>query len=316
VTVATMPRGLTLDAACVSFALSMRIRLAPETLERMYIPRLMAFVEWAQAEGLPAEVEYITREHVELYIHHLQHTVRNKRSGGLGVKSATVAIAYRCLRRFFNWLVEEDDIPRSPMAKMHHPPVEEHVPEVLTPQEVERLFRTCKGRSFEDRRDTALMRVLLDTGVRRGELVALTVEDVFLEARRLFVAGATSKSRAGRYPRYTPETAVALDRYLRIRRAHPKAGLPALWLGRRGVVTGSGALQIVETRGQQAGIAGLHPHRFRHTMAHFAKMSGVSEASIMAQGGWRDHAMLARYGRSAAMEAAGEEFDRMWGVTG
>jgi hypothetical protein len=55
-------------------------------------------------------------------------------------------------------------------------------------------------------------------------------------------------SSVGSGPKFSPDTAVALDRYLRIRRAHPQAGRPFLWLGRRGPITGSGVLQIVEVR--------------------------------------------------------------------
>jgi integrase len=41
-----------------------------------------------------------------------------------------------------------------------------------------------------------------------------------------------------------------------------------LWLGRKGPLTVSGVAQLLERRGADAGVDHLHPHRFRHTMAH------------------------------------------------
>jgi integrase/recombinase XerD len=107
------------------------------------------------------------------------------------------------------------------------------------------------------------------------------------------------------------QAGAALDRYLRVRHSHPHAADPSLWLGKRGRLTDSGILQVVERRGRQAGIPGVHPHRFRHTFAHGMKMKGVTDGSLMLIGGWKDPAMLARYGRSAAAEAAVAEFRRL-----
>lgn len=87
-----------------------------------------------------------------------------------------------------------------------------------------------------------------------------------------------------------------------------------MWLGKRGRLTDSGILQIVERRGRQAGIPGLHPHRSRHTFAHSMLVRGATEGAVAALAGWKDRAMLARYGRSAEVERAVAEFRRLDGV--
>jgi len=268
---------------------------------------------YLRAQGMPTDVGSIRREHIEAYIEWLQRVAPGR--NGAGQKSATVSISYRTLRTFFNWCVSEEEVKASPMAKMKAPTVEEDPPVVLTEPQLARLYKVCAGRSFEDRRDQALLRLLADSGMRRGEIASLTVEDLHLDGEGLvLLRGETSKSRRGRIVPLSREALGALDRYLRVRHAHPHAPLPWLWLGKRGRLSDSGILQVVERRGRAAGVPGLHPHRFRHTFAHRMLVRGATEGAVAALAGWKDRAMLARYGRSAEAERAVAEFRRLDGT--
>lgn len=307
-TVAT--RGVTIEAAIQSYANTQRVRLADQTLNRVNLPRLRAFAGWLREQGMPTTVEGVRREHIEAYIGWLQAEAPGR--DGPGQQAATVSITYRVLRRLFNWLVEEDELRVSPMARMKAPKVFEKAPKVLTEAELSRLYKVCAGRSFDDRRDAALVRLLAESGMRRGEVAGLTVDDVHLDSRVLLVRAGTSKGRRDRLVPLSAEGLAAMDRYLRVRASHPHAGLPWLWLGKRGRLSDSGILQVVERRGRQAGVPGLHPHRFRHTFAHRGQREGMSVSSLMAIAGWNDPAMLKRYGRSAANELAMHEFRRVF----
>jgi hypothetical protein len=89
----------------------------------------------------------------------------------------------------------------------------------------------------------------------------------------------------GRRQRATPfdnRTGEALRRYLRTRAKYPLAATTeALWLGRNGPMTDSGVRQMMERRGRQAGVEGLHPHRFRHQFAHEWLAAGGAEQDLM-----------------------------------
>jgi integrase len=89
-----------------------------------------------------------------------------------------------------------------------------------------------------------------------------------------------------------------------MRRSHPRADSPALWLGKQGALTDTGVAQILKRRGRQAGLAHIHPHQFRHTFAHQWRLAGGDPNDLMRLAGWRSMQMLARYGASAADERA------------
>jgi len=79
------------------------------------------------------------------------------------------------------------------MARMSPPRVPESPPPVIRDDHILRLFKVCQGNSFEDRRDTAILRLLLDTGLRRAEIANLQLEDVDLEQNTLRVLGKGSR---------------------------------------------------------------------------------------------------------------------------
>lgn len=243
-------------------------------------------------------VDTIDREAVETWIIHLIET----RS------ASTARVRYASVQQFFRWAVREDELSVDPMANMSPPSVPEHEVPVLTSDELTRLTDALEGSTFVDRRDAAIVWVLLTTGIRAAELVGMTTESVDLDGCMISVTGKGAKDRT---VAIHERTILALDRYERQRARHARATSPAYWLGPKGGLTDSGLRQLVRRRGDAVGIAGLHPHQFRHTYAHRWLAKGGTEGGLQTAAGWASSQMVGRYGASAKAERARAESARL-----
>lgn len=215
--------------------------------------------------------------------------------------TATVRQRHASLRVFFRWLHDEGEIETNPIERVKPPKLEEAPVPIIPDGDLRKLLRATEGKGFNEARDHAIIRFLLDTGVRVGELVSMTVDSISWEYEVVTITGKTGM----RTVPFGMKTGQALDRYLRRRRAHPLASLDAFWLGHRGMpLSESGVTQMLRRRCRQAGIEDINPHRFRHTMAHLWIEGGGNEGDLQRIGGWKSRTMLSRYGASAAEQRA------------
>ena len=129
----------------------------------------------------------------------------------------------------------------------------------------------------------------------------MTLPDLNLERQEIVVVGKGNRERTVHFGH---KTWMALDRYLRARRAHQYKNLAGVWLTPKGAMTSSGVAQMIRRRCAQAGIESIHPHQFRHTSAHNWLHQGGTEGDLMQLMGWRSRQMADRYGKSAAVERA------------
>ena len=100
-----------------------------------------------------------------------------------GAEGATATSKQLAVRRFSAWLAEEEEIPRDELIGLKAPKIDVKVVHPLTETELRALIGACSGTTqFQDRRDEAIVRLMAECGARAGEVVAMAVTDLNLQA--------------------------------------------------------------------------------------------------------------------------------------
>lgn len=277
-----------------SWTISLRAeRKSPATVSN-YLCGLRIFLKWCENTGRPPVLD---RAVVKEFTASLLAD---------GAEASTAVSRQHAVRRFAAWAVEEGLLNEDPLLGLKLPKIDVKVTESLTEDELKRLIKVCQGSDYRDRRDEAIVRLMTETGMRAGELLGLQLVDVDLPRGLAVIT--RGKGGRGRIVPFGPQTARALDRYLRVRRGHTLAATDELWLGERGRTFGYTGLQrSLLKRAELAGIKNFHLHLLRHTAASRWLAAGGSEQGLMAVAGWRSRQMLDRYTRATASERAAAE---------
>ena len=162
------PRKIDLLKLLDSWEIHLRAeRKSPSTL-RSYLGAVKRYLEWCDTEGLAPE---LARRSVQTFI-----------VGRLdaGREAGTVRTELRGIRLFSAWLTEEDEIERDDLLTLKSARVDEKVVQRLTEDECRRLIEACAGKAFRDRRDEAIVRLLIESPCRSGDIVGMNVDDVQL----------------------------------------------------------------------------------------------------------------------------------------
>jgi site-specific recombinase XerD len=256
-----------------SFALHLDATRAKKTA-RIYLDALDSLIRHLEANGMPVAARGVRREHIESYL-----AARRAH-----VSPSTLSLEYRALVQFWKWAVEEDEVERSPMEKMRAPRIPDAPVPIVSPADFRKLLKTAEGKDFTSRRDTAILLTLYDTGIRAGELIGLTLADVDLRQRLAYVTGKGSHVRA---VRFGAGTAVALDRYLRLRRGHRYADSEAFWLAQRGRLEYSALAVMLAKRSEAAGLPRI---RCRGSMRTSSGTASPTNSSPPAATRWTSNA--------------------------
>lgn len=234
-----------------------------------------------------------------------------------GLSPSTIVDRWRALSVFFNWRANCQELgkPPSPMIEMKPPkaPIVEPRRAILT--DVRRLIRVIPERNWIDARDKAVIQLMLDTGLRLSEVASLTVKDVSLDDRIVFVKyGKGDKSR--RVP-FTKRTVQLTTTYLDCR---PKSKFNKhMWLSSinedgevRGMLSGYGIAQILKRSCQRYKIPHINPHSIRHLFGMKALNDGIRIEVVSAMMGHSSIDFTRKVYAPLLTETTKREYDANW----
>ena len=187
------------------------------------------------------------------------------------------------VRSFFRFLVTAGYITDDPSELLESPRLGDHLPEVLTTAEVDRLEQAIDLEKWEGQRNKAIIEVLFSCGLRVSELVTLRLSDLYLDEQFIRVHGKGNKER------FVPisESAIKHLRYWFIDRnlMNIKPGEEDyVFLNRRGAhLTRTMILIMIKRLGAEAGIDKvISPHTLRHSFATALLEGGADLRAIQA----------------------------------
>ena len=210
------------------------------------------------------------------------------------VQPSTVTAAQLGLRRFFRFLMDEQEIASDPSAKIKLVRFKVEPQPTYTASEIAQLLQACDQTSMNGVRDKAIVTVLFDTGVRVGELVSMGQPDWV--NRTVTVDGKTGV-------RIVPLGDTSLVEVQRYQRRWKLRG-DSLWQGKKGKINESGVFQMIRRLCNKAGVEFKGVHAFRRAAAAQMKRLGMNDSDILEVMGWKDVTMLRRYTAAVATELA------------
>lgn len=142
-------------------------RKSPQTL-KAYSDGVRLFLAWCDATGTAVALD---RRTVAAWVAHLLDS---------GAEASTARSRQLALRRFSAWLAEEGETDRDDLIGLKPPKLDSKVVESLTGDQVTALIKACGGKEFRDRRDEAIVRLMVETGLRSEELLSMALPDTNL----------------------------------------------------------------------------------------------------------------------------------------
>ncbi len=227
-----------------------------------------------------------------------------------GVKISTIKTYHNKLMAFFRWLENNNYLQEGSLSsKIQKPPNPKYEDErALSDNDISKIIATISlhtiGDVFTYKRDLLIINLFIYTGIRKGELLSLKIQDINFEERSIFINGKTSKSKKGRYIPLHPLLIIQLKAYLndrKLNRSHCNALI--ISTKRYTPLTHYGLKHWVRRYRELSGVQ-FHVHQMRHTFACSLAKVNADISTIMKTLGHSSIYMTQQYLRSINSEHA------------
>jgi integrase len=250
-------------------------------------------------------VAEIGRQHIEAFKTWLAARPGYRKQNTLS--KTTLGMRMGHLRAFFERIAEwnYDDIPtRIPVFASDRPLKDRPLPRFLDDPSAAKLMTAT--RALPDRFDRLAVELLARTGMRKGELLGLTVDAVVQIGSAYWLRTPVGKMRTDRYIPLHPAAKALIDDWVAQRADWQASDL--LFTDRGRPIPPTRVDKAVQRAAAAAGLGHVHPHQLRHTLATQAINRGMSLEAIAALLGHKTMTMTMVYARIADRTVANEYF--------
>jgi site-specific recombinase XerD len=249
---------------------------SPRTIT-WYSANLRQFLNYLESRKLPNVVDGIhvkvLREYIDYLLGRNRLDVhRNRRIEREPLSRATVRGHVRTLKAFFRWLFREGFVQVDISANLRLPKVPNKIISALSDEEIRSILSTFSPRDLCDVRNKTIFMILIDTGLRIGELINLKMDDIRLGDGVLKVMGKGQKERIVPIGNNAQR---ALHKYLLLRRRPAHVGVDNVFLSVQGCALSENSMKLMFARlSRRSKVERLHAHLCRHTFATRFLMNG------------------------------------------
>lgn len=216
------------------------------------------------------------------------------------ISDTTLKHEVRALKIFGSWLNKEEYTKEDLLAKVKVPKIQEYELDPLSPDEEKVIIQACDDRTHVGARRLAIVLLMLDTGVRRQELVDLETTELHLDDGYVTVIGKGKKQRSIPFGRKTER---ALRRYSELRDPATIQADRYFFLDEDGYQMTANAVKMIFQRlRKRIGILRLHPHLLRHTYGIRNIEGGVSTLVLQSRMGHSSPQVTEMYAHASQSE--------------
>ena len=267
----TQEKAKTLTELIDYYEICNRAEGKSERTIQWYSANLKRFLNYVKSRHLPCSINNIDIKLLRHYTLHLQKVNKYEGHPYTPVKSellstATIHGHVRTLRAFFNWLTSEEFTEDNIAKHLKLPKVAKKVVSTLSDKEIHSILDVLKLNDATTARNQTIFMVLIDTGLRIGEIINLTIENSHLSEGFLKVLGKGNKERVVPIGSSAQK---AIQRYLFRNRPNPTHQMiNNVFLSIHGTPLSGNSVKLMFARlAQRSGVHRLHAHLCRHTFA-------------------------------------------------
>ena len=276
-----VPTGASLASLVNGFLLTKRTECQSARTAEYYEGILGRFLWYIKQNQLSDDARLLNEWHIREFLSYVSSQTNRWGMSGNGSESSknkasytTIHHYYRVLKTFFSWCSKEEFLNESPMVKIKFANPKLKMIQPYSMKQIKEMLSVCDydfrhNAKFLASRNKAIILVLLDTGLRVGELSGMMLTDIDREQGRITVVGKGAKERAVRIGATAQK---ALWKYFVYR---PESRFSGVWLTEEGKPMKTAGIQIMIRRTKER--AGIQDdgscHRFRYTFAiNFLRM--------------------------------------------